>query len=287
MTSANQHFRLRFGSDVRVFEAPAIMGVLNVTPDSFSDGGRYDTLDSAMRQAQAMTAAGAVMLDIGGESTRPGALPVSVQQELDRVVPVIERLSGNPDVVISIDTSKPEVMRAAVDAGAALINDVWALRRPGALETAAALSVPVCLMHMQGEPGTMQATPRYDDPLKEVSDFLAERAAQCVAAGIAPDAIIIDPGFGFGKRLGHNLTLLNGLNTLCAMGFPLLAGLSRKSMLGEITAKPVTSRVTGSVILAYEAASQGASIVRVHDVDATNDARRILRALREHASDND
>jgi dihydropteroate synthase len=256
------------------------MGILNVTPDSFSDGGDFTTCETALQHARRMVAEGADLIDVGGESTRPGARPVSVEDELDRVVPVIEALAAELAVPVSVDTSKPEVMRAAVAAGAGLINDVAALRRPGALAAASALGVPVCLMHMQGEPGTMQQDPTYGDVVAEVATFLAERIAACGAAGIPRERLLVDPGFGFGKTLGHNLALLRGLPRLAALGVPVLAGLSRKSMIGALLGGvPVGERLHGSVAAAVLAVERGAAIVRVHDVGPTVQALRVLAAL--------
>lgn len=260
-----------------------IMGVLNVTPDSFSDGGRFVSVDDACNQAEVMIEAGARIIDVGGESTRPGATPVSEQEELDRVLPVITALRERFAVPISIDTSKPAVMRHAVGAGASMINDVWALRRPGALEAAAELAVPVCLMHMQGEPATMQEAPVYDNTVADVVRFLRDRVAACEAHGIARDQLIVDPGFGFGKRLNDNLQLLAHLDQVCALGLPVLAGLSRKSMLGELTGISTGNRLVGSVILAAEAARRGATIVRVHDVGHTREALMVAGAI--HSAD--
>lgn len=275
---------LRCGSHALDLTRPRVMGILNVTPDSFSDGGRFASRDAALRRAGAMVAEGADLVDVGGESTRPGARPVSVQEELDRVVPVIEALAGDLPVPVSVDTSKPEVMRAAVAAGAALINDVAALRRPGALAAAAELGVPVCLMHMQGEPGTMQESPTYRDVVGEVAAFLAGRVSACEAAGMARDRLLIDPGFGFGKTLAHNLALLRGLPRLGALGLPVLVGLSRKSMIGALLGDvPVEGRLHGSVAAAVLAAERGAAIVRVHDVGPTVQALRILAAVGDDA----
>jgi len=259
---------------------PCVMGVLNVTPDSFSDGGDFFDVDRALRRAERMVEEGADILDIGGESTRPGAAPVSVHEEIERVVPVIEALAPRVSVPISIDTSKPEVMRAAVNAGAGMINDVRALREPGALEAAVEARVPVCLMHMQGEPRTMQAAPVYRDVVSEVRDFLHRRIQVCVRAGMAPEQVLVDPGFGFGKTLAHNLALLAGLAELCSLGPPVLVGLSRKSMLGTLTGKPVTERLAGSLAAAVLAVERGACLVRVHDVAATVDALRVAWAVR-------
>jgi dihydropteroate synthase len=256
------------------------MGIINVTPDSFSDGGRYLAHDAALARAQRMMDEGADMLDIGGESTRPGSLPVSVQQEIDRVVPLIEALRDAP-IPISVDTCKPEVMRAALAAGASLINDIEALQCPGAIEAVAASDAAVCLMHMQGTPRTMQQEPHYDDVVAEVRDFLRERIAVVEAAGIARERIVIDPGFGFGKTLAHNLTLLNRLETFTDLGVTLLAGLSRKSMLGAITGRGADERVAASVTAAVLAAQRGAKILRVHDVAPTVDALKVLEMTNE------
>ena len=269
------------------FSVPRVMGILNVTPDSFSDGGRFVVPDDALVQAERMIAEGADILDIGGESTRPGAAAVSLDEEMARVLPLIERIAAEFDVPVSIDTSKPELMRAAVAAGAAMINDVSALRVPGAVAVIAALGVPVCLMHMQGEPRSMQAAPQYDDVLADVIRFLADRVTVCVAAGIARERLLIDPGFGFGKTLQHNLALLRGLGQFRQLGLPILVGISRKSMLGAITGKPVGERQTASVAAALMAVERGARVVRVHDVAATVDALRLWRAVTDqgwHAS---
>ncbi|QFY88254.1 dihydropteroate synthase [Magnetovirga frankeli] len=258
------------------------MGILNVTPDSFSDGGRFNDRDAALRQAERLAAEGAAIIDIGGESTRPGAKAVSVQQELDRVMPLIERLHDELSLPLSIDTSKPEVMRAAVAAGAGLINDVYALRREGALQAAAELAVPVCLMHMQGEPRLMQHNPSYADVVAEVADFFAERIGACEQAGIRRDRLLLDPGFGFGKTLQHNLQLLARLARFNALGLPLLVGISRKSMIGALLDKaPVDQRLYGSLAAAVLAAERGASILRVHDVKATVDALKVVAAMAE------
>ena len=262
------------------------MGVINTTPDSFSDGGtlyRSDQLDldRAMDRASAMVASGAAVLDVGGESTRPGAAPVSVQQELDRVVPLVSRISEELDVVVSVDTSTPEVMRAAAGAGAGLLNDVRALRREGALEAAAATQLPICLMHMQGEPSTMQRDPSYDDVVAEVAGFLQARAKACMEAGIPRERLMIDPGFGFGKTVAHNLQLLAGLPTLAEMGMPILVGLSRKSMIGKLIGREVHERLSASLALAVMAAERGANLIRTHDVAETADAVAMLAALRK------
>jgi len=260
-------------------DRPRIMGILNVTPDSFSDGGDWLGFPQALMHAHHMAAAGADIIDIGGESTRPGAGSVSVQQELDRTIPVIEAMRAEIRLPISIDTSKPEVMQAAAQAGAGMINDVFALRREGALETAAELGLPVCLMHMLGDPRSMQDEPRYDDVTGEIETFLLERVAACEAAGIAGDRILLDPGFGFGKILEHNLELLRELPRLASHGYPVIAGLSRKSMLGQITGRETSDRVAGSITLAALAARGGASIVRVHDVAETHDALQVVNAV--------
>ena len=271
---------LRCGHRTLDLTRTRVMGILNVTPDSFSDGGDFATREAALRHARQMVADGADLIDVGGESTRPGAPPVSVAEELDRVIPVIEALASELAVPVSVDTSKPEVMRAAVAAGAGLINDVAALRRPGALAAAAALRVPVCLMHMQGEPGTMQQDPAYGDVVAEVAAFLAGRLAACEAAGIPRVRLLVDPGFGFGKTLAHNLALLRGLPRLASLGVPVLAGLSRKSMIGALLGGvPVGERLHGSVAAAVLAVERGAAIVRVHDVGPTVQALRIVAAV--------
>ncbi|HJX18813.1 MAG TPA: dihydropteroate synthase [Acidiferrobacterales bacterium] len=257
----------------------AIMGILNITPDSFSDGGIFLAHDAAVAHALTMVEEGADIIDVGGESTRPGAQAVSVQEELDRVVPVIEAIACAVPVPISIDTSKPEVMRAAVAAGAGVINDVRALRATGAVETAAALAVPVCLMHMQGEPRSMQQNPAYTNVVGEVRDFLYERIETCIAAGITRDRLIIDPGFGFGKSVVHNLELLRRLSELRALGAPILAGLSRKSMIGALLGLPMAQRLQASVALALIAVQNGAGMLRVHDVRATREAIRMFEAV--------
>lgn len=259
------------GSHRLALSRPLIMGIINATPDSFSGDGLALDVGRALAQARAFVEDGADILDIGGESTRPGATPVGVEEEIRRVVPLIEALR-DLDVPLSIDSFKPQVMRAALSAGATLINDINALRAPGALELAAASDAAVCLMHMQGTPQTMQDNPAYQDVVAEVGAFLAERSAACVAAGIAPERIVIDPGFGFGKTPGHNLQLLQGLDRLVASGHPVLVGLSRKSLLGKLTGRKVSERVAASVAAAIAAVAHGAAIVRVHDVAATRDA---------------
>jgi dihydropteroate synthase len=257
------------------------MGILNVTPDSFSDGGRFIGRDKALRQAEAMAEHGAGIIDIGGESTRPGAQAVGEQEELDRVLPVLEAVRRAVDTPVSVDTSKASVMREAAGAGAAMLNDIRALREDGALSTAAELQVPVCLMHMQGQPRTMQVDPRYDDVVREVRDFLVERVAACRDAGLGDELLIIDPGFGFGKTPAQNMELLANLRQFTDTGLPVLAGLSRKSTLGELTGRPVDQRMPASVAAAVIAVSHGADIVRVHDVRETVDAMRIVAAVKE------
>lgn len=257
-----------------------VMGIVNVTPDSFSDGGDHASTDAAVAHALKLAEAGADLLDIGGESTRPGAQEVSLEEELRRVVPVIERLARQTGLPISVDTCKPEVMRAAVQAGAGMINDVCALRREGALDTAAALGVPVVLMHMLGEPRSMQEDPRYDDVVAQVHRFLAERIFAAELAGIPKKHLVADPGFGFGKTTAHNLELLAGLERLAELGVPVLAGLSRKRSIGELTGRAVPGeRVAGSVAAHLLAAQRGARIVRVHDVAATVDALKVWEAV--------
>lgn len=260
---------------------PRVMGVLNVTPDSFSDGGDFFDQDAAIRRALLIAQEGADIIDVGGESTRPGATSLSAREEIDRVVPVIEAVAERVPLPISVDTSKPEVMRAAINAGAGLINDVRALRLPGAIEAARDAGVPVCLMHMQGEPGSMQQAPHYGDVVFDVVDFLRCRIDACATAGIPRDRLLLDPGFGFGKTLEHNLALLAGLSRLCAIGPPVLVGLSRKSMIGALTGRPVGERLAGSLAAVVLAVERGTLIVRVHDVAPTVDALRVAWALRE------
>lgn len=263
---------------------PVVMGILNVTPDSFSDGGRHADIDAAVEWALAMAAEGAAIIDVGGESTRPGAAPVDLEDELARVVPVIERLARAAGVPISVDTTKPEVMRAAVAAGACLINDVRALQAPGALAAAAETGAGVCLMHMRGEPRTMQADPQYRSVVEDVRDDLRERIAACAAAGIPRERICVDPGIGFGKRPEHNLALLAALDRLADPGIPVLVGVSRKSLLGIITGRPTGERLAGSVALAALSVMRGAAIIRAHDVAATVDAVKVASALRRAAA---
>lgn len=265
---------------------PKVMGVLNVTPDSFSDGGKFNSLDAALRQAEQMVVSGAAFIDVGGESTRPGAVQVSLDEELSRVCPVVERIAENLDVIISVDTSSPELMKESVALGAGLINDVRALQKTGAQLMALSLGVPVCIMHMQGSPEMMQNNPSYNSVVDNVTGFLVGRAEQLIQAGFDRDKIIIDPGFGFGKTLEHNLQLLNQINDLVNAQLentrlPVLVGVSRKSMIGEILDKPVNERMIGSVAAATIAAYKGASILRVHDVQETVDALSVVQALLE------
>ncbi|AHE48513.1 folP product [Aeromonas hydrophila 4AK4] len=256
-------------------ERPHVMGILNVTPDSFSDGGRFKQLELALAHARQMTEEGATLIDIGGESTRPGAPDVNEQEELDRVIPVVERMVQELDVMISLDTSKAAVMRAGCAAGAHLINDVRALLEPGALVAAAEADVPVCLMHMQGQPRTMQAEPHYDDLLGEVRAFFDERIAACLDAGIPRQHLLLDPGYGFGKTVAHNYQLLAEQQKLLDYGLPLLVGMSRKSMIGNLLGRPVDERLAGSLACALIGLQHGARIIRVHDVRATMDALRV------------
>lgn len=255
-------------------ERPHVMGILNVTPDSFSDGGHFNQLERAMTHARQMVAEGATLIDIGGESTRPGAPDVSEQEELDRVLPVVEHMVRELDVMISLDTSKAAVMREGCAAGAHLINDVRALLEPGALAAAAVADVPVCLMHMQGQPRTMQAEPHYDDLLGEVRAFFDERIAACLTAGIAREQLLLDPGYGFGKTLAHNYQLLAQQESLLDYQLPLLVGMSRKSMIGNLLGRPVDERLAGSLACALVGMQRGARIIRVHDVRATMDTLR-------------
>jgi len=271
--------QLHCGRHRLVLDRPVVMGILNVTPDSFSDGGRFSSLPAAIECAERMAAEGASIIDVGGESTRPGALPVDAAEELRRVIPVIERLAATLGLPVSVDTRKAEVMRVAIQAGASMVNDVSALGGPGALDCVAGTDVGVCLMHMQGEPRTMQQSPDYADVVAEVREFLRARLARCIAAGIDTARITVDPGFGFGKTLAHNLALLRGLPQIAADGAPVLVGLSRKRMIGELTGQPEGDRLAGSIALATLAAQNGARIVRAHDVGATVAALRIVAAV--------
>jgi dihydropteroate synthase len=269
---------LRCGDKTLDLSHPIVMGVLNVTPDSFSDGGRFLPVEAAVAHGLRLVEEGAAIIDVGGESTRPGAAPVSVEEELRRVLPVVERLRQATHAVISVDTSKPEVIREAAAAGAELINDVRALTEPGALEAAAASGSAICVMHMQGDPRTMQRAPSYVDVVKEVKAFLDERVQRCRAAGVSSDRIVVDPGFGFGKNLEHNLELLRRLRDLQGE-WPLLVGLSRKSMVGTLAGRSAGERIHGSVALAVIASINGARIVRAHDVAATVDALKMVAAV--------
>jgi len=280
MTSQPSLTRLPCGSRVLDLAHPHVMGILNVTPDSFSDGGRYSALDAALFHAQAMARAGASLIDVGGESTRPGARPVSPVEEMERVAPVVERIVAELDVVVSVDTSTPGLMRECGRLGAGLINDVRSLQREGALQAAAESGMAVCLMHMHGEPQTMQDNPLYDDVLLDVMGFLRERQLACVQAGIARDKLLVDPGFGFAKTLAHNLSLFRQMERLHELGSPLLVGVSRKSMIGKVLGRDVEDRLPGSLALAALAVAKGAHIIRVHDVAETVDVVRMIDAVR-------
>ena len=271
---------LQCGSHTLDLSIPRVMGVLNVTPDSFSDGGRFTSVAGAVEHALRMAEAGAHFIDIGGESTRPGAEPITEEEELRRVIPVIEQIALQGTVLISIDTSKPRVMREAVSAGASLINDVYALRAPDALETAASLSAGVCLMHMRGEPRTMQIDPVYGDVVAEVRAFLEERLQACVKAGIEANRVLLDPGIGFGKQLQHNLALLAAVAELAVQSRPVLIGVSRKSMFGSLLGRAVDERLAGGLAVATASVLAGASIVRTHDVAETVDAIKVAAALK-------
>ena len=265
---------------------PVVMGIINVTPDSFSDGatlyrGSNLDIERAMTRAREMVASGAAILDIGGESTRPGASPVSVNEEMDRVLPLVARIAAELETVISVDTSTPVLMREAANAGAGLLNDVRALTREGALEAAAAANVPICLMHMQGEPGSMQVAPHYEDVVEDVCEYLQSRIASCERQGIARNRLLLDPGFGFGKSVTHNLKLLRELPRLAAIGLPLVVSLSRKSLIGKLLGREVGQRLPASLALAVLAAERGAAVIRTHDVAATVDAVSMLMALEE------
>ena len=272
---------LNCGGKILGLSQPQVMGILNITPDSFSDGGVFFSVDAALAQVRHMVSAGAAIIDVGGESTRPGAMPVTPWQEMDRVLPVMEAIHRELPVIVSVDTSKPEVMWAAVAAGAGMINDVRALREEGALQTALRCAVPVCLMHMQGEPRTMQEAPQYEDVVAEVNAFLAQRVAVCVAAGIPREHLIIDPGFGFGKALGHNLSLFKHLDRFQALELPVLVGVSRKSMTGAASGHPVEQRLPASIALAALAVWKGAMIIRAHDVQATVDTVKMVWAVNQ------
>lgn len=273
-----RHMQVMLGNAVLDLARPRVMGILNITPDSFSDGGDFLARDAALKQAEAMRKAGADIIDVGGESSRPGAAAVSASEEIDRVVPLIEKLADTNATLISVDTSKPEVMRAAVSAGAVLINDIFALQREGALQAASELPAAVCLMHMQGTPRTMQQQPHYNSVVEDVAGFLRDRVAACEAAGIRRNRLIIDPGFGFGKTDKHNLLLLAQLNRLVQLGLPVLVGLSRKRTLGNLTERAPKQRVAAGIAAAVLAVERGAHIVRTHDVAATVDALAVLSA---------
>lgn len=275
-------FELIAGTKRLSLASPVVMGILNVTPDSFSDGGKFSSFELACQHADEMVAQGALIIDIGGESTRPGAADVSTDDELARVVPLVEYVAKHHDVWISVDTSKPEVMRQAVNAGAHLINDVRALLEPGALEIAAQLNVPICLMHMQGAPRTMQSAPEYQDVIADVFKFLNERIQACLEAGIPRERLLIDPGFGFGKTLEHNYELLAKLECFAQFELPILIGLSRKSMIGNLLARPTSERLAGSLAGAMIAAQKGAHIIRVHDVPETVDMLKVLQATQAY-----
>jgi dihydropteroate synthase len=279
MSNSLHQTRLPCGNRVLDLSHTHVMGILNVTPDSFSDGGRFKGRDQALAHAREMVQAGATLIDVGGESTRPGALPVSAQEEVDRVCPVVEAINAELDVIISVDTSCPEVILQSAGLGMGMINDVRSLRRPGALEAAAQTNAAVCLMHMLGEPGDMQVDPRYTDLLGEVVDFLANRLLACQNAGIEASRIVLDPGFGFAKTHDHNLSLFKHLKALDVLGRPLLVGVSRKSIVGQALGKPVGDRLFGSLALAALAVSKGARILRVHDVAATVDIVRMIAAV--------
>lgn len=275
-------FELISGTKRLSLASPVVMGILNVTPDSFSDGGKFSSFELACQHADDMVAQGALIIDIGGESTRPGAADVSLEDELARVIPLVEYVAKHHDVWISVDTSKPEVMRQAVNAGAHLINDVRALLEHGALETAAQLNVPICLMHMQGAPRTMQTAPEYLEVVADVSEFLTKRIQACLDAGIPRQRLLIDPGFGFGKTLAHNYELLAKLEALAQFELPILVGLSRKSMIGNLLARPASERLAGSLAGAMIAAQKGAHIIRVHDVPETVDMLKVLQATQAY-----
>ncbi len=284
-----QPFTLQCGARSLVLDKPVIMGVLNITPDSFSDGGKlFDArgakMDVVLRTAENMLRDGATILDVGGESTRPGAAVVTEQEELDRVVPVVEALEKRLGAIVSVDTSTPSVMRETAAVGAGLINDVRGLEREGALQAAADTGLPICLMHMQGTPQTMQANPDYSDVVDEVIEYLADRVAACEALGIARERLIVDPGFGFGKTVEHNLRLLADLPLFTKLSLPVLVGMSRKSMLDKITGRGVDERLAGSVTLAALAAERGAHIIRVHDVRESSDALAVVNAFKKVAT---
>ena len=265
---------------------PHVMAILNVTPDSFSDGGKFNSLDLALAQAEKMIAAGVSIIDIGGESTRPGAPDVELEEELQRVIPIIKAIRKKYDVWIPVDTSKAEVMRKAYEAGADLINDVRALQEPGALEVAAQANLPICLMHMKGQPRTMQANPQYDDLMEDVSEFLKERIAACEAVGIDKSQLILDPGFGFGKTIEHNYHMLAHLDKFHEFGLPILAGMSRKSMIFKLLDKTAAECTNASVVCATIAAMKGAQIIRVHDFEETIEAMKVVEMTNKNIKKN-
>ncbi|MBY6197180.1 dihydropteroate synthase [Vibrio hangzhouensis] len=273
---------LRANNKTLSLDTPQVMGIVNVTPDSFSDGGKFTSIDAAISQVESMIQAGVTIIDIGGESTRPGAPDVAMEEELKRVIPVIKAIRERFDVWISVDTSKAEVMKQAVEAGADIINDVRALQEPGALEVAAQAGVPICLMHMQGQPRTMQSNPHYDDLLRDVSEFLAQRIDACEAVGIKKTQLILDPGFGFGKTLEHNYHLLAHLEKFHQFGLPLLAGMSRKSMIFKLLDKAPADCLAGSLACATLAAAKGAQIIRVHDTKETVEAMKIVQMMQSN-----
>lgn len=271
--------RLQCGSRILDLNHPQVMGILNITPDSFSDGGLHHRLSDALSHTEAMIKAGAKIIDVGGESTRPNAAVISVQEELDRVIPVVEAIKQYFDIIISVDTSTPEVMSASANAGAGLLNDVRSFQREGALSAAKQTGLPICIMHMRGEPRTMQTQIQYNNLVREVVEFLDDRSSACQAAGISKEQIIIDPGFGFAKNLEQNLLLFRHLEELQVLGYPILVGVSRKSMIGSVLNKEVTERLYGSLGLAALAIIKGAHILRVHDVAATVDIVKIINAV--------
>lgn len=279
MSETRHSSRLLCGDRELDLSRTQVMGILNITPDSFSDGGRYWRADAALAHVAQMCAAGATLIDVGGESTRPGAQPVGVQEELDRVLPMVEAIRARFEVIVSVDTSSPELMRGAAAAGAGLINDIRALTRPGALQAAADTGLAVCLMHMQGEPLTMQQDPVYQSILDEVNSFLECRVQACVAAGIERSKLVLDPGFGFGKTLPHNLQLFAALAQVQPLDLPVLVGVSRKTMIGQVLDRPVDQRLYGGLALAALAAAQGARIIRTHDVAQTVDVIRMADAV--------
>jgi dihydropteroate synthase len=281
---SDQPISLQCGKHKLILDNPVVMGILNTTPDSFSDGGQHYAghtlrLDSVLRHAEAMLIAGAKIIDVGGESTRPGAAIVSEQEELSRVIPVVEALVKNFDAIVSVDTGNPQVITESAKVGAGIINDIRALQVPGALIAAKNTGLPVCLMHMQGDPATMQLQPNYDDVIGRVRQFLEERVAECLKHGVLAENIILDPGFGFGKSLEHNLQLLQRMPEILELGYPILSGLSRKTMFGQLLNRTVDKRLAGSLAGAMVSVQKGAKIIRVHDVPETVDVLKVLHAL--------